>query len=782
MDKETLEPGDAISAADARPFKIAVIGGGPGGLFAARHLAAKAGLTCQIAVYEESDRLGGEIETRQFAGIGPYESGAAEIYDYSRLGPDPLHDLIVNELGLEIKYIRGGPCVLDGKIVLETSDLAELFGERARDEAVSFRKRCADLLSPEAWYFSVPVQDNAHPWFATRADELLKREFTDDVARRYIRTMAHSDVAASPHQTNGLTFLKNVLMDVDGYMDLYWVVGGNEQIVTRLAEELDPRYRTPRALERRRQPYGDSRRRRSRGEAQFHLNATVTAVEQLEDKTYRLDVRVNGHETSVTADYVVVAVPLRALSNIHWRSEFLGFAMERHAGYFDRPGNYLRATFLFRRPFWRDQISTNWWMLDAFDGCCVYDESSRYEYNGYGILAFLIAGNAALELTNYSDEAIEQMCLDALPAGLAYGKDMLLDRRVHRWVATVSAIPGGVPVRPRRLNHYPDPIHAPGLVVVGDYLFDATLNGVMDSAEVASDIILADVVARRSERRRKEGIGVGLPGALNEALGHLGDLMPVQCVTEILAATWGIEPGAKLLHVGSGAGQIVAALRERGFDATGVECNREAILATPTELTNHNLWCDFAHLPFENGQFDAIIETGLYRTAANSVESAIAELYRLTKNGVLLGSATTDLPIELIERFGLLEGVKVLCSRWDWAERFYTAGFAHALFDASRLGKAWEKVELLGVRSSGWYEDSESLLYCVYERASKLVSPSLKKPPTADPNPFDRRAHADRRKDDRRRPTGVYESDLVSAGLSSDVSAYIQTANGSQGQ
>ena len=70
-------------------------------------------------------RLGGKIKTCQFAGVGPYEAGAAEIYDYSRLGPDPLHDLIVKELGLQIKYISGGPCVLDGKIMVETDDLAK---------------------------------------------------------------------------------------------------------------------------------------------------------------------------------------------------------------------------------------------------------------------------------------------------------------------------------------------------------------------------------------------------------------------------------------------------------------------------------------------------------------------------------------------------------------------------------------------------------------------------------------------------------------------------------
>ncbi|MBL8705362.1 MAG: FAD-dependent oxidoreductase [Rhodospirillales bacterium] len=710
MNSETDETDAGKDAVGSAPFRVAIIGGGPGGLFTAWHLAAKAGLSCQITVYEASARLGGEIKTGQFAGVGPYEAGVAEIYDYSHLGPDPLHELIVKELGLEIKYIRGGPCVIDGKIVLETNDLARLFGEQARDEALAFRKRCADLLNPESYYLAVAEEDNAHPWSAVRGSDLLEREFTDDVARRYIRAMAHSDVAADPHQTNGLTFLKNVLMDVEGYINLCSVLGGNEQIVTRLAEDLD---------------------------AQIRLNSNVTAVEPLDDGTFRLEMQVNGVEERVIADYVVAALPLRALSTIHWRSESLELAMDKHAGYFDRPGHYIRATFLFRRPFWRDKISTDWWMLDAFDGCCVYDEGTRYDYGAYGLLAFLIAGNPALELTNDSDELIEQRCLEALPPELAHGKELLLDRRINRWVGSVSAIPGGLPVRPRSVNHRPDPVHTPRFVLVGDYLFDATLNGVMDSAEVAGDIILADVLEqRRAGSGETKGAGSSAD-ALNEALEHVEDLMSVQCIADLLEAAWGLTPGARILHVGSGAGHMVATLRARGFDARGVESSREASQATPAALKKHNFWADYARLPFEGEEFDAVIETGLYRTAPQSAEGAIAELHRVTKHGVVLGSVTTDLTIEMIERFKLLEGVEVLCSRWDWAERFYKAGFVHALFQPNRLGAAWEKTKDMA-GSGQWYEDSESLLYCVYERAAQRGSLGLSNAPAAAARPHER--------------------------------------------
>jgi hypothetical protein len=132
----------------------------------------------------------------------------------------------------------------------------------------------------------------------------------------------------------------------------------------------------------------------------------------------------------------------------------------------------------------------------------------------------------------------------------------------------------------------------------------------------------------------------------------------------------------------------------------------------------------------------------------------------VTKHGVLLGSVTTDLTLELIERYNLLEDMQVLCSRWDWAEKL-AAGFVHALFDPSRLGEAWERVEATGVGPGRWYEDSESLLYCVYER-SKPGSPSAKQAPTAD--------------------MSRVEPDLVSAGLSGDVSADIQITKSIGGQ
>jgi monoamine oxidase/SAM-dependent methyltransferase len=673
----------SAAAPSSHKKRVAIVGGGPGGLFTARHLAAKAGDACEIVIFEASERPGGKIVTREFPGVGPYEAGVAEIYDYSSRGPDPLRELIVDELGLDIKHIAGGPCVVDRKIILTPDDLARNFSDRTRDEVIAFRAKCAEMLGPEAFYLSVAEADNAHPWSQISAEALLTREIGDETARRYVRAMAHSDVSAPPHQTNGLTFLKNVLMDVDGYMDIYSVIGGNEQIVERLVDDLD---------------------------AELRLNCIVRSVQPLDNGTYALEVDANGFVETQIVDYVVLALPLTALSMIHWRSMLLQETVDRHIAYFDRPGHYLRATLLFERPFWREHIPADWFMLDAFDGCCVYDESARHDFGQLGALAFLIAGNAALSLANVSDERIERLCLDALPPQLSQAYDLLLDRRVHRWMASVNALPGGLRTRRRAVNHRPEPRKLPGILMVGDYMFDATLNGVLDSADAATDIILHDILWSRRAPRIDSG---STPGAVTEET--LERFFPADTLADMLRVAFGVEQGASLLHIGSASGRMVAALRALGFDAHGIEPDRRLHDETARELERYNRFGNPTDLPFPDGAFDVIVETGLDRLEPQHAARAVFELARVCKRGVLLGAVTTDLPIDLIERHNLLDGVRTLASRWDWSEKLYAAGFSHELMD-HRLDEVWKRAVEAGAGAGHWYEDAESVLYCFYRR------------------------------------------------------------------
>src|SRR6202022_855547 len=82
-----------------------------------------------------------------------------------------------------------------------------------------------------------------------------------------------------------------------------------------------------------------------------------------------------------------------------------------------------------------------------------------------------------------------------------------LEGKIHRWLSSVNALPGGLPARDVMTNHRPDPKQHPGLVVVGDYLFDSTLNGLLDSSDAATDLILTEMMKLRYAR-----VNGALPG------------------------------------------------------------------------------------------------------------------------------------------------------------------------------------------------------------------------------------------------------------------------------
>jgi hypothetical protein len=63
---------------------------------------------------------------------------------------------------------------------------------------------------------------------------------------------------------------------------------------------------------------------------------------------------------------------------------------------------------------------------------------------------------------------------------------------VQRWAGAVNALPGGFPAREPDSRHQPEPKDHPGLFVMGDYLFDSTINGVLDSADTVTDWIVEE--------------------------------------------------------------------------------------------------------------------------------------------------------------------------------------------------------------------------------------------------------------------------------------------------
>ena len=198
-----------------------------------------------------------------------------------------------------------------------------------------------------------------------------------------------------------------------------------------------------------------------------------------------------------------MCLPHSWLATMGWDGEQLRKSMVKHVAYFDRPAHYLRVSILFDEPFWGEKIPGAWFMSEAFGGCCVYNEGARHDVGKHGVLNWLIAGSDALAFANLSDQELIDAALKSLPASLGDAREHFMEGKTYRWLSSVNALPGGLPARDVMTNHRPEPKQHPGLVVVGDYLFDSTLNGLLDSSDAATDIIRHrdDAVAPRARRR-----------------------------------------------------------------------------------------------------------------------------------------------------------------------------------------------------------------------------------------------------------------------------------------
>ncbi len=443
---------------------VAIIGGGPGALVLAYRLGRQTDVRLKLTVFESSRRLGGKVITAAFDSEPiKFEAGAAELYDYSELGVDPLREL-VDELRLSTRPMTGSAVVLDDHILHDDSDIADHFGTETVAALRSFAATARGLIGHADYYESDWRTDNADPLSGQTFAELLAA-IPDEAARRYIQTAVHSDLATEPHQTDAAYGLQNFLMNEPGYMRLYSIVGGIEKLVRALAEKIT---------------------------ADVRLNTRVTQVSKTAGDRYAVTSRTGDRTQTDAFDFVVAALPNNWLPAIRWTGRGLDRAMHAHHVHYDYPAHYCRVTILFRAPFWRDKIRGSYFMLDAFNGCCVYDESARTEGTSRGILGWLIAGEAALNLANLPDAEIIKTVLDSLPTGLRHGVDLFLEGKVNRWTGSVNGRPGGRPMREPDSRHQPDPVGHPGLFVVGDYLFDSTLNGVVDSADTVAEWIVEE--------------------------------------------------------------------------------------------------------------------------------------------------------------------------------------------------------------------------------------------------------------------------------------------------
>ena len=449
--------------------RVAIIGGGPGGLMTAYQLQQHCSAPFEATIYEASSRLGGKILTKQFESAPvAYEAGAAELYDYSHVGEDPLREL-VDKLGLKVSPMSGTAVVIHDKMLRDMEDVSRVYGEPTRKALLAFDARAKEWSSPQQYYDSDWRESNDDPMSSKSFyDELA--QVPDEAARQYLRTLVHSDLATEPHRTSAAYGLQNYLMNDSRYMRLYTIEGGIERLPQELA---------------------------ARVEARILLREPVVRVERAGDESLRvLSVR-HGKMACEEYDYVVVALPNACIPLIEWSGDALGEAMHRHCVRYDYPAHYLRISVLFREIFWEKTFQESYIMLDAFGGCCLYDESSRNGCRSAGVLGWLLAGDAAMVASNHTDEQLIRRAIDTLPSFLQRGRELFVEGQVHRWFGSVNGRPGGVPMLDMESRHIPEPAR-PNLFAVGDYLFDSTINGVLDSADYVAECLTEKIEARMS--------------------------------------------------------------------------------------------------------------------------------------------------------------------------------------------------------------------------------------------------------------------------------------------
>src|ERR1700737_454247 len=113
------------------------------------------------------------------------------------------------------------------------------YGAKTADAIEAFRKRCTEMVSPVEYYEGVGAHPNEHQWASLTCEEMLDREVGAPTAKRFFKVMARSDLATENYSTNGLKALKNFVMDVEGYIGLYSIQNGNEQLIDCLQSEVD---------------------------------------------------------------------------------------------------------------------------------------------------------------------------------------------------------------------------------------------------------------------------------------------------------------------------------------------------------------------------------------------------------------------------------------------------------------------------------------------------------------------------------------------------------------
>ncbi|MEU2614608.1 protoporphyrinogen oxidase [Micromonospora sp. NPDC007271] len=168
----------------ARPYRVAIVGGGIAGLAAAVRLRDRAPAGTEVTVYEQSGRLGGKLRTGELAGQ-PVEFGAESFLMRDPAGGESAAVALVRRLGLTDRIVHPtvgqAALVVDGGLrPVPGGTLVGVPGDLEKVAAVARPAADADtdggrpLLDPDA---DVPV------------GALVRARFGDEVVDRLVDPM-----------------------------------------------------------------------------------------------------------------------------------------------------------------------------------------------------------------------------------------------------------------------------------------------------------------------------------------------------------------------------------------------------------------------------------------------------------------------------------------------------------------------------------------------------------------------------------------------------------------
>ncbi|MFI7280905.1 protoporphyrinogen oxidase [Micromonospora chersina] len=144
----------------ARPWRVAIVGGGITGLAAAVRLRDRAPAGTEITVYEQSGRLGGKLRTGELAG-GPVEFGAESFLMRDPAGGESAAVTLIRRLGLAASIVHptvgqaallvdGGLRPVPGGTLVGVPGDLDRVAAVAQPAAAADRDGGAPLLPPDA--------------------------------------------------------------------------------------------------------------------------------------------------------------------------------------------------------------------------------------------------------------------------------------------------------------------------------------------------------------------------------------------------------------------------------------------------------------------------------------------------------------------------------------------------------------------------------------------------------------------------------------------------------